>query len=278
MEAPFHQEEPTMNNPTMAAAGTTLRQRLIDDMSLRRFGAKTQHDYIRSVSRLAAFLGRSPATATAEGYSSVSDGAARGRHARAGDEQRRLGAAFLLHHDARSPGSVAQAGPRLLSTHTPDGAEPGGGGAAARRDHLREAPRGIERGLWCRPAGCRGGGTEGRGYRQPADADSRRTRQRWAIPQRHALARPTGPAAGLVGAGQTSRRDAAQWLVVSGPEPGQSDHHPPVEPRCRGRGPGSRHHQARQPSYAAPQLRDAFAGGWCRYPRDPGPAGSRQAR
>src|ERR1700719_804045 len=66
MEAPFHQEEPTMNNPTIAAAGTTLRQRLIDDMSLRRFGAKTQHDYIRSVSRLAAFLGRSPATATAE--------------------------------------------------------------------------------------------------------------------------------------------------------------------------------------------------------------------
>jgi integrase/recombinase XerD len=66
MEAPFHQEEPTMNNPTIATAGITLRQRLIDDMSLRRFGAKTQHDYIRSVSRLAAFLGRSPATATAE--------------------------------------------------------------------------------------------------------------------------------------------------------------------------------------------------------------------
>lgn len=43
-----------------------LRQRLIDDMNVRRFGAKTQHDYLRSVSNFAAFLGRSPATATAE--------------------------------------------------------------------------------------------------------------------------------------------------------------------------------------------------------------------
>ena len=43
-----------------------LRQRLIDDMTLRGFGAKTQHDYIRIVSRFAAFLGRSPASATAE--------------------------------------------------------------------------------------------------------------------------------------------------------------------------------------------------------------------
>lgn len=43
-----------------------LRQRLIDDMNVRRFGAKTQHDYLHSVSRFAAFLGRSPATAMAE--------------------------------------------------------------------------------------------------------------------------------------------------------------------------------------------------------------------
>lgn len=43
-----------------------LRQHLIDDMNVRRFGAKTQHDYLRRVSRFAAFLGRSPATASAE--------------------------------------------------------------------------------------------------------------------------------------------------------------------------------------------------------------------
>jgi site-specific recombinase XerD len=43
-----------------------LRARMIEDMTIRRFVAKTQHDYIRSVKKLAAFLGRSPDTATPE--------------------------------------------------------------------------------------------------------------------------------------------------------------------------------------------------------------------
>jgi len=43
-----------------------LRTRMIEDMTIRGFGAKTQADYIRSVKRLKAFLGRSPDTATAE--------------------------------------------------------------------------------------------------------------------------------------------------------------------------------------------------------------------
>lgn len=43
-----------------------LRQRLIDEMELRRFGRETQRNYIRDVGRFATFLGRSPDTATAE--------------------------------------------------------------------------------------------------------------------------------------------------------------------------------------------------------------------
>jgi hypothetical protein len=39
---------------------------MIEDMTVRRFTAKTQSDYVRSVRNLAAFLGRSPDTATAE--------------------------------------------------------------------------------------------------------------------------------------------------------------------------------------------------------------------
>jgi integrase/recombinase XerD len=39
---------------------------MIEDMTVRRFTAKTQSDYIRSVRNLAVFLGRSPDTATAE--------------------------------------------------------------------------------------------------------------------------------------------------------------------------------------------------------------------
>jgi integrase/recombinase XerD len=43
-----------------------LRQRMIEDMSVRNFVEKTRNDYIRHVSTFTAFLGRSPDTATAE--------------------------------------------------------------------------------------------------------------------------------------------------------------------------------------------------------------------
>ena len=43
-----------------------LRQRMIEDMTLRHFIEKTQNDYIRAVKNLTIFLGRSPDTATAE--------------------------------------------------------------------------------------------------------------------------------------------------------------------------------------------------------------------
>ena len=43
-----------------------LRQRLIEDMAIRRLGPKTQHEYIRRVKGFADFLGRFPAKATAE--------------------------------------------------------------------------------------------------------------------------------------------------------------------------------------------------------------------
>jgi integrase/recombinase XerD len=43
-----------------------LRQRMIDDMTARRFKEKVQKDYVRHVGTFAAFLGRSPDTATSE--------------------------------------------------------------------------------------------------------------------------------------------------------------------------------------------------------------------
>jgi integrase/recombinase XerD len=45
-----------------------LRQRMIDDMSLRKLSPKTQTHYLRAVRNFAQFLGRSPATATAEDF------------------------------------------------------------------------------------------------------------------------------------------------------------------------------------------------------------------
>jgi integrase/recombinase XerD len=43
-----------------------LRQRLIDDMTIRRLGPKTQHEYIRHVKSFADFVGCSPGRVTAE--------------------------------------------------------------------------------------------------------------------------------------------------------------------------------------------------------------------
>ena len=43
-----------------------LRQRMINDMSVRNFVPDTQREYIRAVKNLAIFLERSPDTATAE--------------------------------------------------------------------------------------------------------------------------------------------------------------------------------------------------------------------
>ena len=52
--------------PVLAAPISPLRQRLIEDMNMRRFAMATQRGYIRAVARFAAFLGRPPDTATTE--------------------------------------------------------------------------------------------------------------------------------------------------------------------------------------------------------------------
>src|SRR5580658_2295233 len=49
------------HHPTSA-----LRKRMIEDMSVRGFSEKTRNDYVRNVRAFAAFIGRSPDTATAE--------------------------------------------------------------------------------------------------------------------------------------------------------------------------------------------------------------------
>ena len=44
-----------------------LRQRMIDDMTLRKLAPGTQRNYLRAVKVFADYLGRSPHRATAEG-------------------------------------------------------------------------------------------------------------------------------------------------------------------------------------------------------------------
>ena len=50
----------------MSTDTISLRQRMIDDMTARHLGVPTQRAYVRSCKRLAAFLKRSPETATAD--------------------------------------------------------------------------------------------------------------------------------------------------------------------------------------------------------------------
>jgi integrase/recombinase XerD len=45
---------------------SSLRRRMIEDTAIRKFAAKTQHDYVQRVKDFAAFLGRSPHTAKSE--------------------------------------------------------------------------------------------------------------------------------------------------------------------------------------------------------------------
>jgi site-specific recombinase XerD len=55
-----------MDTITTAAPSNLLRERMLQDMTMRGFGEHTQKDYIRHVRSFAAFLGRPPDTATIE--------------------------------------------------------------------------------------------------------------------------------------------------------------------------------------------------------------------
>lgn len=55
-----------MDAITTAAPTHSLRERMLQDMTMRGFGTHTQKDYIRHVRSFAAFLGRPPDTATME--------------------------------------------------------------------------------------------------------------------------------------------------------------------------------------------------------------------
>jgi Phage integrase, N-terminal SAM-like domain len=71
-----------------------LRRRMLEDMSVRRLGEKTQNDYIKHVEIFTRFLGRSPDTATAEDLRAFQVHELQGRQA-AEDEHAGLRAALL---------------------------------------------------------------------------------------------------------------------------------------------------------------------------------------
>src|SRR4249919_2069788 len=52
--------------PMTEQAISPLRRRMTEDMTIRKFAPKTQHDFVQRVKDFAAFLGRSPDTASFE--------------------------------------------------------------------------------------------------------------------------------------------------------------------------------------------------------------------
>jgi len=132
-----------MNELIPIAPVNPLRQRLIDDMDLRRFSRETQRNYIRDVGRFATFLGRPPGTATEEEVRGVLDRAAQQRCPGAEHEQHRVGAAVLLHPLARPTGPGAPAGPGGASSQVAGDVEPRRDRPPAERHHLPQASGGA---------------------------------------------------------------------------------------------------------------------------------------
>jgi hypothetical protein len=107
-----------MNDLIPIIAASPLRQRLIDDMTMRRFSREAQRNYIRDVERFGMWLGAISPHCHGGGRSPVPDQAAGGGGSGANDEQHRGGAKVLLHPHARparncrSPMVPACASPR----------------------------------------------------------------------------------------------------------------------------------------------------------------------
>ena len=129
-----------------------LRRRMIEDMTIRKFAPKTQHDYVQRVKHFAAFLGRSPDTASFEDVRRyqlhlAASGAGVPTLNQSVSTLRfffkiTLGRADIVEPHPVHPRAAQAAG----------GPEPGGGGALSRCGAGAQIQGGIERGLWRRIA------------------------------------------------------------------------------------------------------------------------------
>jgi site-specific recombinase XerC len=239
-----------------------LRARMIEDMTVRGFSEKTRHDYVRKVRAFAAFIGRSPDTATAEDL--------------------RL---FQLHQrqSGMQPPSInsAVSALRFFFTATLDRPD------LARRLTIVPYPRRIpavlsveEVTLLLQAASAPKYKAAfalayGAGLRvsevvalKVGDIDSKRmllrvergkggkslpSRKRG--PPRHAVAAAARTFACLVARGAAAQPVVAGRLAISRPQPGRAALGPPALPRCPRRRPGRRDQQARLATHLAAQLR-----------------------
>ena len=209
-----------------------LRQRMMDDMRMRKLSEKTQSHYIRwvEVERFAAYIGRSPDTATVEdlrgyqlhlvdsGTSPISLTAAITALKFFFEVTLNQGELMAKMQPVRVPRTL----PVVLSRD--EAARPI---AAARNLKAQTA---LVGGLRHWPAGERGGGAEGHRHRQPAHDVARRAGQRAQGSLRHAAAAAARTAAHLVAGGAGGGEDARRRMVVSRDESARPGYPAPTQP------------------------------------------------
>src|SRR5580693_5260311 len=127
-----------MTSDTSLRPISPLRARMIEDMTVRAFNEHTRRDYVRQVRSFAAFIGRSPDTATAEDLRLFQLHQTRIGMQPPSIQRRGLGPALLLHGDARPAGFGAPAHGRSVSGADTGGAQRRGGDAAAARGNGAE--------------------------------------------------------------------------------------------------------------------------------------------
>ena len=137
-----------------------LRQRMIDDMTARRFTEDTKRDYVRNVRMFAAFLGRSPDTATKEDLRRFQPyciwRGSRSAQGRSTPPSPRC--------DARTARPRSPSDDREQAAQGAGRAEPGGGGASARSRARPEVQGRAQRRLRRGSARVRGREPEGVRY------------------------------------------------------------------------------------------------------------------
>ena len=270
---------------------SALRARMIEDMRVRGFTEKTRNDYIRNVRALAAFIGRSPNTATAEDlrrfqlhqtqtgmqppsinsavaalrffFTVTLDRPDLARRLTIVREPRRLPAVLsveevtLLLQAAPGPkykAALATAGACPRAGRRPD---PWGAGLRVSEVVALKSATSI-------PSACCCGSSKAKAARAcPRESGGS---------QRYVVAAAAPSAARLVVGRPAPGRSAAARLAVSGPQSRRTALDPPAQPRrpccCCGR----RDQEASVAAHVAAQLCHPPAGTGHRYPCHPEPA------
>ena len=151
-----------------------LRQRMIDDMTARRFSEDTQRDYVRNVRNSRGLPWPVAGYGDERGSSPLSASYGAAADQPLVDQRRHRRAAVLFHPDARTARPRSPSEDRERAPQGAGRAEPGGSGAPAPSRARPQVQSGAQRRLRCGPTRLRSRAPEGVRHRQRShDAQGR---------------------------------------------------------------------------------------------------------